>query len=198
MNSVKRTNLWRITFFFLATLFVLFATTTVSATWWGPVVYTVNTTADGTDGACTKSHCSLREAIQASNSRYGGSAIIQFNVGYLNPVVISPASPLPAITRSVLLKTNATNSIDVVLDGSEAGPADGLVLTGSYITVRNLTIQNFNGNGVLVDGSHNMIESAIISGNSGSGIPKNGATSITKSSPVLLDRVYLINLRMLS
>ncbi|MBK8901813.1 MAG: CSLREA domain-containing protein [Anaerolineaceae bacterium] len=173
---MKRTNLWRITFLFLATLFVLFVTTTVSATWWGPVVYTVNTAADGTDGACTKSHCSLREAIQASNSRYGGSAIIQFNVGYLNPVVISPASPLPAITRSVLLKTNATNSIGVVLDGSEAGPADGLVLTGSYITVRDLTIQNFNGNGVLVDGSHNMIESAIISGNSGSGIQVAGGS----------------------
>ena len=32
----------------------------------------------------------------------------------------------------------------------------------------------------------------------GKGMPRNGAINITRISPVLLDRMYLINLRMLS
>lgn len=95
MKSVKRSNLWRITFLSLATLFVLFVTTTVLASGRSGAVYTVNTTADTNDGACTKTHCSLREAIQAANALESGSAIIQFKVGNLNPVVIALLHPYP-------------------------------------------------------------------------------------------------------
>ncbi len=176
MDGVNRSNLWRTTFLILVTLFVLFVTTTVMASGRGTVLYTVNTTSDVDDGACTKPHCSLREAIQAANSLQSGSAVIQFKVGNLNPVIIAPASPLPAITRPVLLKTNGNNSIEVILDGSEAGPGDGLLLAGDHSTVRDLTIQNFNGSGVVVDGSHNTVEGTAISDNSGSGIQVIGGS----------------------
>ncbi|MCC6606866.1 MAG: CSLREA domain-containing protein [Anaerolineae bacterium] len=167
---MKRSNLWRITFLSLATLFVLFVTTTVMASGRGGPVYTVNTTADTDDGACTKTHCSLREALHASNALASGSAIIQFKVGNLNPVVIAPTSPLPAITHSVLLKTNAANTIDVVLDGSAAGETDGLLLLGSAITVQDLTVQNFSGSGVVVSGGGNIVAGMTLTGNGGSGI----------------------------
>ena len=170
MKSVKRSNLWRITFLSLATLFVLFVTTTVMASGRGGPVYTVNTTADTDDGACTKTHCSLREALHASNALESGSAVIQFKVGNLNPVVIAPTSPLPAITHSVLLKTNAANTIDVVLDGSAAGETDGLLLLGSAITVQDLTVQNFSGSGVVVSGGGNIVAGMTLTGNGGSGI----------------------------
>ncbi|MCB8979732.1 MAG: CSLREA domain-containing protein [Ardenticatenaceae bacterium] len=133
-------------------------------------MYTVNTTADVSDGLCTNYHCSLREAIQAVNALHGGTAIIQFKVGTQNPVVITPTSPLPELTHAVELRTNATNSIDVILDGSEAGVADGLVIVGDGVTVRNLTIQNFSGSGVVINGSGNTVEGTTISGNGGSGI----------------------------
>ena len=169
MESVnRRSNLWRTLYLLLAALFVLFATTAVLANGRTTAVYTVNTTADEDDGTCTQSHCSLREAIQAANLLSDSNAIIQFKVGDLNPVVIVPTSPLPAVTTSILLKTNLYNSIDVVLDGSAAGQADGLTLAADNITLRDLTIQNFAGSGVLVSGSNSLVERNIISNNGGS------------------------------
>ncbi|MAT95737.1 MAG: hypothetical protein CL608_01110 [Anaerolineaceae bacterium] len=171
MDSVnRRSNLWRALYLFLAALFVLFVTTSVLASGRGTAVYTVNTTADEDDGACTQSHCSLREAIQAANALPSGNAIIQFQVGALSTVVIFPTSPLPAITNSVLLKTNLWNTIDVVLDGSQAGSSDGLILAGDVITLRDLTIQNWQGSGVVVSGSNSLIERNIISDNGANGI----------------------------
>ena len=171
MDGVNRFTLWRPLFLALAAVFVLFASATVLASGRNTAVYTVNSTADTDDGSCTKANCTLREAIQAANGLASGNGIIQFKVGTQNPVVIVPTSPLPAITNKVLLKTNLYNSIDVVLDGSEAGEAaNGLILTGDDITVQDLTIQGFAGSGLLVSGSNALIERNIISGNGSSGI----------------------------
>lgn len=172
MNSTNRSTLWRTTVLIIATLFVLFVTSTVMARGGNTAVYNVNTTEDVDDGACTQSHCSLREAIQAANAQTSGNAIIWFKVGGLNPVVIVPTSPLPALTLSnTLLKTNLYNTIDVILDGSEAGTAaDGLTLAGDNMTLRFMTIQNFDGNGVVVSGSNNLVEENSISNNGANGI----------------------------
>ncbi len=186
MESVnRRSNLWRTLYLLLAALFVLFATTAVLANGRTTAVYTVNTTADEDDGTCTQSHCSLREAIQAANLLSDSNAIIQFKVGDLNPVVIVPTSPLPAVTTSILLKTNLYNSIDVVLDGSAAGQADGLTLAADNITLRDLTIQNFAGSGVLVSGSNSLVERNIISNNGGSGIQVVEGSGNTLSQNVI-------------
>ncbi len=170
MEVVKRSTVWQTLILFLAILFVL-SVSSVAASGDGTTVFTVNTTADEDDGTCSHSHCSLREAIQAANALAEGTNIfIQFRVGNLNPVIISPTSPLPPITNSLLLKTNATNSIDVILNGSEAGESNGLVLQGDEITVWNLTIQNFAGNGILINGDDNTLSGVIITGNSGDGV----------------------------
>ncbi len=185
MESVNRSSLWRTVYLFLAASFLLFLTSSVMANGRGTAVYTVNSTADTNDGACTQANCTLREAIHAANALTSGNAIIQFKVGTLNPVVIQPTSPLPAITNSVLLKTNLNNSIDVVLDGSIAGTADGLTLAGSTITVRDLTIQNFVGSGVVISGSNSLVERNIITSNGASGIRVASGSGNTLSQNVV-------------
>ena len=183
---MNRTNLWRTLVLSLAAIFVLFVTTSVMASGRNTAVYTINTTADEDDGACTQAHCSLREAILTANAQTSGNVIIQFKVGSLNPVVIVPTAPLPAITYPVLLKTNLFNSIDVVLDGSEAGlDASGLTLAGDNIFLRDLTIQNFGGNGLLVSGSNSIIERNIISANGANGIQVVDGNDNTLSQNVI-------------
>ncbi|MCA9900697.1 MAG: CSLREA domain-containing protein [Ardenticatenaceae bacterium] len=174
---MNRSTVWRTLFLALATLFVLFITSSVLANGGGgTAVFTVNSAADVNDGSCNRTHCTLREAINAANNLVGddddenANIFIQFRVGTLNPVIISPLSPLPAINTSLVLKTDALDSIDVVLDGSQAGLSDGLVLAGNGITVRNLTIQNFAGNGIVISGSNGRIEGATIRNNGQNGI----------------------------
>ncbi|MCP4417330.1 MAG: CSLREA domain-containing protein, partial [Chloroflexi bacterium] len=177
MNGVKRT-IWRTSILLLAALFILFVASSVAAHGSNTAVYRVNTTLDTDDGTCTRSHCSLREAIQAANGQTSGNAIIWFKISGLNPIVIVPTSPLPAITLdAVLLKTNLYNSIDVILDGSEAGTgANGLTLAADNITLRYLTIQNFDGNGVSVTGNNTSVEENSISNNNANGIQVMGGS----------------------
>ena len=52
-----------------------------------PAIYVVNTTNDKDDGACNKSHCSLREAINAANS-HPGADMITFNLRGRPPFTI--------------------------------------------------------------------------------------------------------------
>ncbi len=64
--------------------------------WW------VNTTDDLDDGLCDDAHCSLREAIIASNT-VPGQQIIAFDIPGPGPHTIEICSLLPAITDSVLI-----------------------------------------------------------------------------------------------
>jgi CSLREA domain-containing protein len=64
--------------------------------WW------VNTTDDLDDGLCDNAHCSLREAIIASNTT-PGQQIIAFEIPGIAPYTIEICSPLPAITDAVLI-----------------------------------------------------------------------------------------------
>ncbi|MBK7896202.1 MAG: CSLREA domain-containing protein [Anaerolineaceae bacterium] len=156
-------------------------------------MFTVNTADDEDNGYCSWRHCSLREAIQAANAlngghhddddddddgaysqyRYGGNSyyadeiIIKFDIDGLDPIVIAPTSALPAITTSLELKGDTAS---IVLDGSEAGQADGLLLAADDILVRGLTIRNFAGNGLVINGSNNRVEDSVMSENGGSGI----------------------------
>ena len=167
MKGVTPLNLRRTLYLLLAALCVLFITTSVMANGRSTAVFTVTTAVDEDDGSCTQSHCTLREAIQAANALEYGNAIIQFKVGDLTSVLIAPTAPLPAITTPLLLKTNLYNTIDVTIDGSEAGVADGLTLLANNITVRDLIIQNFVGSGMVVAGNNSLIERNILIGNGG-------------------------------
>ncbi|MCA9918816.1 MAG: CSLREA domain-containing protein, partial [Anaerolineales bacterium] len=155
-------------------------------------MFTVNTAADEDDGSCNWQHCSLREAIQAANNLsnnhhddddddyhhdddddhryYADNIVIKFDIDAANPIVIAPNSQLPDITTPLEITTNDLNIVDIVLDGSEAGSADGLILAANGITLSNLTIQNFAGNGIVIYGSNNRIETSIIRNNGANGI----------------------------
>ena len=61
----------------------------------GQAVYIVNSNNDMDDGTCDAMHCSLREAIKASEAD-GKYSIINFNIGPGTQVIV-PAGPLPVI-----------------------------------------------------------------------------------------------------
>src|SRR5579871_3086493 len=114
-----------------------------------PSTFTVNSASDvsGT-GLVT-----LRDAINMANL-HPGPDTIEFAIATDNSVqTIQPMSPLPAITDAVLIDgysepgaspntlTAGDNArILIRLDGSVAGIADGLDITGGGSTVRGLAI----------------------------------------------------------
>src|SRR5438132_4953113 len=104
---------------------------------------TVFTTADSGQG-------SLRQAILDANA-LPGLDTIQFSLE-LRPFTISPLSPLPAITDPVIIdgttQPGFTGTPIIELDGTNAGPADGLAISAGGSTVRGLIIDSFQGNGI--------------------------------------------------
>jgi CSLREA domain-containing protein len=121
----------------------------------GPFTYVVNTTADTSDGSCDLTHCTLREAINASNSGPGIDRII-FNIPSSGPHTIAPTSALPTITDPVVI--DGTTEPDfaggpvIELNGSYAGAGvDGLRITAGGSTVRGLVINRFGGDGIQLD-----------------------------------------------
>ena len=70
---------------------------------------------------------------------------------------IAPLSSLPAITQAVLIdgfsQPGYAGTPLIELSGSQAGPVDGLTITGSNVTVRGLDIGGFaSGAGVVISG----------------------------------------------
>jgi hypothetical protein len=146
----------------------------------GPVeaatTFTVNKTGDAgdrriSDSVCDSSRlngkqCTLRAAIQESNDTLGADTI-NFNIGGTASVkTVKPARPLPDITDPVTIEgytqpgaranTLAEGNdavLKIVLNGTDAGPAHGLVIQASDSTIKGLVVNRFAGNGVLLSGS---------------------------------------------
>lgn len=132
------------------------------------IYFVVNSDNDVNSGICNESHCSLREAIQAANVSFGAD-LIGFDIPGSGPHTIQPLSPLPKITKPVLIDgfsqpgalPNATagqpgNSaiLLIELDGTNAGPlASGLTISGLNSVIRGLVINRFNGDGIRIVGS---------------------------------------------
>jgi hypothetical protein len=109
---------------------------------------------------------SLRQALLAADaSNSPGPDTIDFKIPGAGPFVISPASPLPAVAHPTIINGYSqpgahTNSlatgdnavIQIQLDGSNSGGANGLVLSGGGSTVEGLTITRFN-DGILISGA---------------------------------------------
>ena len=108
----------------------------------GGTAYIVNSTDDPGEGTCNAAHCTMREAITAANGDSGDSTI-DFSLS--SDFQISVGSPLPTITDTVAIDGANVAGPAVVLDGTTAGNADGLVLgTGSGgSTIENLEIRDF-------------------------------------------------------
>jgi uncharacterized repeat protein (TIGR01451 family)/CSLREA domain-containing protein len=129
--------------------------------------FTVNSADDVNDGACDAAHCSLREAINAANGNTAGSKdSIHFAITGTAPFTIAPTSELPTITQPLIIDgTTQPEWVDapiIELDGTDAGPADGLTLLAGDSTIRGLVINRFIGN---VDGGGHGILIASSGGN---------------------------------
>ncbi len=114
-------------------------------------VFSVTTTADSGPG-------SLRQAILDSNAVTGGTNTIDFAIPGSGVHTILPLSPLPAIVNPVLIDGSSQPGYDdtplIEIDGSRAGTADGLTITGSGVTVLGLDIDRFaDGAGILLSGA---------------------------------------------
>jgi hypothetical protein len=109
---------------------------------------------------------SLRAALTAAAaSNSPGADTILFKVPGTGPFVISPSSPLPAVARPTIINgysqagshTNSLSTgdnavIQIQIDGSSSGGANGLVLTGGGSTVEGVSITRF-ADAILISGS---------------------------------------------
>lgn len=120
-------------------------------------VYTVNSNNDLDDGACTTMHCSLREAIRASNTTVGIDDI-RFNIPPGGHQIISPASAYPSLTDTVRLdgttQPGFAGTPIIELRGSGAGAGvNGLHVQAGGCLVKGLAIHSFSLDGILVTGA---------------------------------------------
>jgi DNA-binding beta-propeller fold protein YncE len=101
---------------------------------------------------------SLRQAMLNANATPGASAPqIFFAIPGAPPYVINVLTPLPAMTRPVVIDATTqpgwSGSPVVGLNGAGAGAgAHGIHLSGGSSTVRGLQIGAFRGHGILIDG----------------------------------------------
>ncbi len=139
---------------------------------------TVNTTDDSDDGACTPTHCSLREAINAANADAGLDTIV-FNIPGEGPHSIKLTSGLPSIEDSVIIdgytqpgaspnsrgpRAGLNTVLMIELNGTDA--EFGLIINRSGSTIRGLAVNRFDdlgGAGILVQSEDNVIEGNFIS-----------------------------------
>ncbi len=123
-------------------------------------VYAVVNTNDGGAG-------SLRQAIINANGSIGPD-MITFNIAGPAPYTISPLTPLPPLTDMAgtlidgLSQPGAapganppsTAVLQIILDGSLAGAADGLVIQSSNNIIQGLVISHFQQNGIYIHGTY--------------------------------------------
>ena len=147
-----------------------------------PALFTVTTTADNGAG-------SLRAEILAANGTPGADTI-HFAIPGAGVRTITPATPLPAITEQVTLDATTENGFAgvpvVELSGALAGAgANGLTLSNhTKSTIRGLTIDGFQGAGILISGggSHSIVENFIGTNTTGTSAMANGSGVLITSS----------------
>jgi hypothetical protein len=171
-QRAKTFSLW-----FLAVLVATSIGVLVAAKPAHAVNFTVNRAGDAPDSnlanaACdvnasqSGNQCTLRAAIQEANDANGADAIGFNIVSAASVKTISPTSALPIISETVTINgysqpnsspnTLATGNdavLKIQLNGTNAGPAHGLVIEAADSAVKGLVINRFVGNGVFITGS---------------------------------------------
>jgi CSLREA domain-containing protein len=148
MPTMKKTNMLRQLTLLGAALTLLLGFGVAQAT-----TYTVTTTADSSDGACTSSLCSLRDAITAANADTAADTI-NFSIPSSDTGCASPnvctillGSTLPVInnsgTEGPLMIDGTGQSITI----SGAGTYQVMVNSGGILTINRLTIEDGNTSG---------------------------------------------------
>lgn len=108
-----------------------------------PTIFTVTTTADSDDGACSAQVCSLRDAISAA----GDFDLIRFSPLFDQPQIITLDTALPTITHPVSIAGPGMDRLTVRRsDTAAAFPV--LSYNGSFaagVTLQDLTLSNGSG-----------------------------------------------------
>lgn len=111
------------------------------------VHFTVNTTDDTDDGACTASNCSLREAINAANSTAGFNGIY-FNIPGSGVHIIETNTGFPEITDPVMIDATTqpgwAGTPLIELRSSWAQHQTAISVHGGSSTIEGFSIVNFN------------------------------------------------------
>jgi len=150
--------------------------------------FVVNTTVDEV-GECTAEFCSLRQAITAANTN-PGSDEITFNIptsdpGY-NPstgqwTIRLQLGQLPALSDpGTVINAVGENECSpyIILDAT--GVPYGLEITGSYMTISGLAIENGTSHGIYIHGTsaqRNTLKCSYVVSNSGDGIRISGGAA---------------------
>ncbi|HLF62507.1 MAG TPA: gliding motility-associated C-terminal domain-containing protein [Saprospiraceae bacterium] len=138
---------------------------------YGQAIHLVNSTNDNDDGVCNGAHCSLREALNASNTNIGPDSI-EFNIPGPGPHVIAVNTVLPFILDSFLVIDGTTQPGNlpmsglIIIDGSALLPGSnhGLVIYRRWTEIYGLQIQNFPADGIQLFGLPDPFLSNIIIG----------------------------------
>ena len=120
----------------------------------------VNSTGDPGDGSCDATECTLREAINAANANVATADTIEFDVPNPGVQTIVVSTPLPVITAPVTIDgtTQGDPALHLIeLSGDYTVP-NGLLVTGSSVTVRGLIVHGFDEAGVRLDAPGNTVE----------------------------------------
>jgi CSLREA domain-containing protein len=170
----------------LAASVVIAAVVLASPAW--AATYTVNSTADTDDGACTSvsGGCTLREAINAANTTSGVADTINFDLG--SAATITLTSSLPRITDGVGLTIDG-GSADITISGANKYRVFE-VGSSAKLTLINLTVADgggaSHGGGIYNGGGAVTVSNSTLSGNIaayGGGIEnQNGTLTVSNST----------------
>jgi hypothetical protein len=98
----------------------------------------------------------LRQAILTANGQ-SGAATIDFSLPGSAPYTIALASALPTITNSTLIdgtSQSGYNGVPLIdVDGTNAGSADGFVISATNSTIKGLAITHFGALGIYIKGT---------------------------------------------
>jgi len=146
-------------------------------------VFTVNTTSDTDDGACSASHCTLREAINAANLAADG-AVIAFDIPGPGPHTIRPTSNLPFLLGRIVVdgttQSDFAGTPVIELDGTNAGSfAQGLNVADSGNVIRGLVVNRFSDVGISIgSGAHyNRVEGCYVGTDPSGSVARGNANS---------------------
>ena len=146
--------------------------------------FLVTSATDPEDGVCDATHCSLREAIDATNTSPNIASTpdeIDFNIPGAGPHTISLGGPLPVITEALFIEGISqpgwANTPLIEIDGSAADPGsvgvDGLVFgaAADISMVRGLAVTSFSRDGIRVFSDDTLIAFSYI------GVAPDGSTA---------------------
>ncbi len=131
-----------------------------------PAQYTVTSTNNSNDGNCNATHCSLREAINASNTTPG---IISFAPGLTGTITFTGSRPL--ITNNTVINGPGANLITV--SGNNVIDVFNIPNANTAVTIKGITITSgrnvaSGAGGAITNNGNLTILDSVITGNTGS------------------------------